>query len=174
MFCDLFNYFLSLKNDANVPSKCNKQRWAKLLFLGVCFLLVRYHFFTCACASSLPFQICQCAMRYSAKAQVSATCYPILGDWCHITVHISDIIPEQLCVSKLPPCLLLLPPASFSFFSNLPLLSTPSPPPCPFSFFSHVSLLSPSFPPPFSFFSLRPPLSFPCSIREGGDHRDHT
>jgi hypothetical protein len=49
------------------------QRWAALLFLGVRFLLVRYQFCTCACASSLPFQICQCAMRYSAIAEASAT-----------------------------------------------------------------------------------------------------
>ncbi len=34
-------------------------------------------FFTSACASSLPFQICQCAMRYSAIAEASTMRYPI-------------------------------------------------------------------------------------------------
>jgi hypothetical protein len=35
-------------------------------------------FFTSACGSSLPFQICQCAMGYSAIAEASAMRYPII------------------------------------------------------------------------------------------------
>ncbi len=73
------------KMDSNAPESTKKQNcsvcfggggWGsagvsnrggqRFFFWGVRFPLEHYHFFTCACASSLLFQICQCAMRYSA------------------------------------------------------------------------------------------------------------
>ena len=46
------------------------------IFLGGALSLECYLFFTSASASSLQFQICQCAKRYSAIAEASARRYP--------------------------------------------------------------------------------------------------
>jgi hypothetical protein len=46
------------------------------IFLGGALSLECYLFFTTASASSLPFQICQCAKRYSAIAEAAAMRYP--------------------------------------------------------------------------------------------------
>ncbi len=47
------------------------------IFWGCAFRWTATIFFTSSCGSSLPFQICQCAMHYSVIAEASALRYPI-------------------------------------------------------------------------------------------------
>ncbi len=65
-------------------------------FWGCAFHWSATIYFKCACASSLPFQICQCAMRYSAIAEASATCFlplPSRRLSVGITLFAEDLLP---------------------------------------------------------------------------------
>jgi hypothetical protein len=62
------------------------QKWAALFFGGMRFPLVRYHFFRCACASLLPFQIC--LFSYSGSFRYALS-YPIRSSAVHEPLSLS-------------------------------------------------------------------------------------
>jgi hypothetical protein len=119
-----------------------------LLFLGVRFPLDCYHFLTCACVSSMQFQIFLCAMYSSVLGEASPTRYPILYA---VQLFMNNSFLHSLLFLPIPPCLPLSLFFPLSFLSCIPLS-------LPYSFpASHT----PSFPPSHSLFTQSPTHSFP-------------
>jgi hypothetical protein len=93
-----------------------------LLFLGVRFPLDCYHFLTCACVSSMQFQIFLCAMYSSVLGEASPTRYPILYA---VQLFMNNSFLHSLLFLPIPPCLPLSLFFPLSFLSCIPLSLPP-------------------------------------------------